>query len=123
MRTGLKLKTDFTDRRKAAQDAKAALLEKVKAKQNDPSVQARREERSAMVAARQEREAAKRVRLEQEKAEREAALLAEQAAAAEIAQQTAISERDKLIAHAMADQAAQKAKRDARYAARQARKN
>lgn len=114
--------TDFIDRRNAAKEAKAALLEKMKAKQNDPEAQARREEHAALVAAREEREAAKREQQRAEEAEREAARAAEAAAAAEAAEQAAVSERDKLIAQAMADQAAQKAKRDARYAARQSRK-
>ncbi|WP_182086432.1 DUF6481 family protein [Aureimonas sp. ME7] len=118
----MKTDTDFIDRRNAAKNAKAALLEKMKAKQNDPELEARRAERAAVVAAREEREAAKRRQRQEAEAEREAALAQERAAAKEAAEQAAVSERDKLIAQAMEDQAAQKAKRDARYAARQMRK-
>lgn len=114
---------DFTDRRKAAKDAKAALLEKMKAKQSDPELQARRAENAAVAAARAEREEAKRKQREEEKAKREAEEEAARVAAAELAAQSAASERDRLIAKMMEDQAAQKAKRDARYAARQNRKN
>jgi len=114
---------DFTDRRQAAKDAKAALLEKTKARQNDPALQARRAERAAVVAAREEREALKRQKREQEEAERKAQEQAEREAAEALAAQSAASEQDRLIAKAMEDQAAQKAKRDARYAARQNRKS
>ena len=114
--------TDFIDRRNTAKEAKAALLEKMKAKQNDPAAQARREERAAVAAARAEREAAKRDQRKAEEDERRAAEAAAAAEAAEAAEKAAVSERDKLIAQAMVDQAAQKAKRDARYAARQSRK-
>ncbi|NDW06048.1 DUF6481 family protein [Jiella pacifica] len=105
---------DFVERRAAAKDAKAALLEKVKAKQNDPAAEARRAERAAVVAAREEREAAKRAeaeKLARENAEREAA---EQAAKQ--------AEENKLINRMVEDEAARKAARDERYAARKARK-
>ncbi|WP_245415106.1 DUF6481 family protein [Aureimonas flava] len=114
--------TDFIDRRNAAKEAKAALLEKMKAKRNDPDAQARRDEHAAIVAARAEREAARREQQQAEQAEREAERAAQAAAEAEAAEQAAVSERDRLIAQTLADQAAQKAKRDARYAARQSRK-
>ncbi|HEY9057995.1 MAG TPA: DUF6481 family protein, partial [Aurantimonas sp.] len=55
---------DFVERRTAAQEAKAALLEKMKAKQNDPAAEARRAERAAIVAAREERQAKKRAEAE-----------------------------------------------------------
>ena len=113
--TSLKNKdADFVERRTAAKDAKAALLEKMKAKQNDPAVEARRAERAAIVAARNEREAAKRAeaeRLAREEAER---LEAEKAAKA--------AEDNKLINRMVEDEAARKAARDERYAARKARK-
>lgn len=118
----LKSQMDFADRRQAAKDAKTALLDKAKAWQNDPKAQARRTGRAAVVAAREEREAAKRRQREREQAERQLEVETQRAAAEEVAVQLAASEQERLIAQALADQAAQKAKRDTRYAARQSRK-
>jgi hypothetical protein len=124
----------FADRRNAASEAKKALLEKFKAKPapDDPEVLAKQAERKAILDARERRDAEK-ARLKQEKlvreaeerAAREAAaeaarLAAEEAAQAEAkAREAAESER---IARLLADEATLKAKRDARYAARKARK-
>ena len=114
-RTNLKSKdADFVERRTAAKDAKAALLEEVKARQADPAAEQRRAEHAAIVAAREEREAAKRAeadRIARETAEREEAEKAAKAA-----------EDNKLINRMVQDEAALKAARDERYAARKARK-
>lgn len=124
---------DFAERRNAASDAKQALLAKFKSRPNadDPSVLARQAERKAILEARAIREAEK-ARLKQErlareaaeaetrrKAEEEARLKAE-AEAADLARIKAAEEEEMLSAK-MALEAAQKAKRDARYAARKAR--
>ncbi|WP_370638377.1 DUF6481 family protein [Aurantimonas sp. VKM B-3413] len=105
---------DFVERRAAAKDAKAALLEKMKARKDDPAVEARRAERAAVVAARKEREAAKRE--EAEKLAREEAERQEAEKAAKSA------EENRLINQMVEDEAARKAARDERYAARKARK-
>lgn len=124
---------DFAERRTAANDARKALLEKYKAKPaaDDPAVLARQAERKAILQAREIREAEKarlkQERLVREAAEAEARLLAEEEArvkaeaeAAELARVRAAEEAEKL-AVAEALEAAQKAKRDARYAARKSR--
>jgi hypothetical protein len=101
---------DFAERRNAASDAKQALLAKFKSRPNadDPSVLARQAERKAILEARAIREAEEEARL---KAEAEAAELARIKAA----------EEEEMLSAKMALEAAQKAKRDARYAARKAR--
>ena len=113
--TNLKTKdADFVERRAAAKDAKAALLEKMKARKNDPAAEARRAERAVIVAAREEREDAKR-----EEADRIAREEAERQEAERTAKE---AEDNKLINRVVEDEAARKAARDARYAARKARK-
>lgn len=120
---------EFAERRSAAKDAKSALLEKAKAKQDDPATEARRAERAAIVAARVERQAVKRAdeerrkleeedRRKREEAERMAALEIQKAAEEE----ARLAESKKLVARVLEDEAARKAARDARYAARQNRK-
>jgi len=124
---------NFAERRDASVDAKRALLEKFKAKPtaDDPAVVARQVERQAILEAREKREAEK-ARLKQErlvreaaeaearrKAEEEARLQAE-AEAAELAKLREADEAAR-IAELLAVEAAQKAKRDARYAARKTR--
>ncbi|MDH6230936.1 vacuolar-type H+-ATPase subunit I/STV1 [Mesorhizobium soli] len=124
---------DFTERRNAATEAKKALLERFKARpdEDDPEVQARKAERQAILEARAIREAEK-ARLKREKLAREAAEKAvRQAAEAEarrVAEEAAAAERARLeaeeterLALELSDEAARKAKRDARYAARKAR--
>lgn len=105
----------FTDRQKAAQQAKQALLNKFRAQPgpDDPEVARRRAEREAIAANRakikQERETKKA-----EEARREA-----EAAAAEAGR--IAREKEEAAARQAALEAEQKAKRDARYAARKAR--
>lgn len=124
---------DIFERRNAANEAKKALLERFKAKpaDDDPAVQARKAERQAILEARAIREAEK-ARLRQERLEREARERAEREAAAEAArlaaEQAAAEEakrkeadENERIARLLADEAARKAKRDARYAARKQR--
>ena len=100
--------TDFNKRRDAAATAKQALLERFKSRPgpDDPEVAQRVAERTQIAEARAAREA-----------EKKAARLAEQKAReAEAALQAA-----KLAAEKRALEAAQKAERDRRYAARKAR--
>lgn len=105
----------FADRQKAAQRAKQDLLNKFRAQPgpDDPEVAKRRAEREAIAANRerlkQEREAA---RAEQKRREEEAAA----AEAARVAR-----EKEEETARLAALEAEQKAKRDARYAARKDR--
>ncbi|MBB3998542.1 hypothetical protein GGR04_002383 [Aureimonas pseudogalii] len=127
---------DFAGRRDTARQAKAALLEKAKAKLADPALEARRAERALVVAARAEREAARAKEAEAqalEEAERQR-VAAEVAAQEEAVRQEALEaelaaekakakEADKHVASFLRDEAALKAARDARYAARQARRN
>lgn len=105
----------FADRQKAAQQARQSLLNKFRAQPgpDDPEVARRRAEREAIAANRakikQEREAIKA-----EEARREA-----EAAAAEAAR--IAREKEEAAARMAALEVEQKAKRDARYAARKAR--
>ena len=117
---------NFAERRQTANDAKKALLEKFKARPaaDDPAVLAKQAERKAAADARAQREAErkeqKRAQAEREareRAEREAATAEAARAEAEAKQQ---AEKD-LVDRLLADEAARKAKRDARYAARKAR--
>lgn len=98
----MKNQDSFAERRKTATAAKAALLEKFKARpaDDDPEVMARA---AARLAAAEAKEQARLAKVEAEKAAREAA---EAEAAAQVE----------------ADAAAAKAARDARYAARKQRK-
>ena len=106
----------FTDRQKAAQEARKNLLNKFKQQPgpDDPAVAAKRAEREALAAKRAE---AKAVR-EAEKAEKKR--LEEEAKAAEAAR--IAREAEEAIARQAELEAEQKAKRDARYAARKAKR-
>lgn len=122
----------FAERRSAATDAVAERLAKFRAKSgpDDPAFLAREAERKTIAEARKIREAQRAAaKLEQlareaaEKVEREAALEAERIAAEEA---KAAEEATKgaalavLAARVIADEAARKAARDKRYAARKA---
>ena len=106
----------FTDRQKAAQEARRNLLDKFRSQPgaDDPAVVKRRAEREAIAArreqARQAREAAlaEQMRREEEAAAAEALRLAR--------------EKEEEAARLAALEAEQKAKRDARYAARKKKK-
>ena len=105
----------FADRQKAALRAKQKLLDKFRAqpKPDDPEVLQRRAEREAIVANREQaRLAREAVKAEQRRRE-------EETAAAETAR--IAREEEKAAAHQAALEAEQKAKRDARYAARKDR--
>jgi len=104
----------FGDRLQKAAEARQAMLHRAKRSADDPGVLQRAAERQAIVAAREARKEAK-ARAAAEQAVREEAEKAEQAA---IAALKAREEADL----AVAAQAEQKAKRDARYAARKKRK-
>jgi hypothetical protein len=123
----------FAERRKAAADAKARLIDQFKARPgpDDPAVRAKAAARQAIAEARAKRE---NERLLAEKARREAAeeLAAaqerarlEEQAAAEAAARAQAQERQQLehdrVARLLADEADRKARRDARYAARKQR--
>ena len=125
---------NFNDRKDAAAAAKAAMLAKLRERPgvDDPVVQAKLAERRAIIEAREKREA-EREAARKEKEAREAEARARQAAAeaeAEAerqrqleAEQRALEEaRLQRAAKIIADEAARKAARDARYAARKARR-
>lgn len=108
------------ERRKAAANAKQLLLNKFKAapKPNDPEMLAKRAEREAIAAAREARYA-ERERVKTEQAERQKTDAAERKAAEEATRAEGLK---KEADTAVADQAARKAERDRRYAARKARR-
>jgi Family of unknown function (DUF6481) len=105
----------FTDRQKAAQQAKKNLLNKFRAQPapDDPEVAKRRAEREAIAANRE------KARLAREAEKAEARRREEEAAAAEAAR--IAREKEEEEARLAAMEADQKAKRDARYAARKER--
>ena len=114
---------NFKDRATAAAEARKKLAEKFKAmpKPDDPRLQQLAAERKAIAEAREARMAERAVAKAEEEARKaeEAKLRAvEEARAAEEARKRAIEERAKQLQIA----AEQKAARDARYAARKARK-
>jgi hypothetical protein len=105
----------FTDRQKAAQQAKQNILNKFRSQPgaDDPAVLKRRAEREAIAAARvKAKEAREAEKAEQKRREEEAAA----ATAAQLAR-----EREEEAARQAALEAEQKAKRDARYAARKSK--
>ncbi|HYF56216.1 MAG TPA: DUF6481 family protein [Salinarimonas sp.] len=107
---------NFSERLQRAAEAKQAMLGRFKARpaEDDPSVAARRAEREAISAAREVR-SAERKAAEDAMAERRAIEAAETERQAEIARTRAVEEEGERAAQ-------QKAARDARYAARKARK-
>lgn len=116
-----KLKTGFEDRLKTAAAAKQALLDKLKPKTTvtDPQHAERADLRAAeLVAVREERAAAK-VAKREATAAAEAAVVAAQAADEDAVLQAKRGQRKERKALSAADA---KAKRDAKYAARQARR-
>jgi hypothetical protein len=122
---------DLADRRRAAADAKAALLRAYRATQEaaEPTRLARQEELVAIAAARDERREerdrqkaeAQALQREQERVEAEAAAWQEAAAVAARAEIKAQEKADSMIARVIQDEAARKADRDRRYANRKAR--
>jgi hypothetical protein len=102
----------FSDRQKAAQQAKQNLLNKFRAQPgpDDPEVAKRRAEREAVAAKREQ------VRLEREVAKAEQARVEAEAAAAEAVR--IAREKEQETERLAALEVDQKAKRDARYAAR-----
>lgn len=117
---------DFADRRSTAADAKAQLLEAYKTAKEvaEPTRLARQAERMTLVEARDARRA-ERDRLKLEQQTRLELVAAEEKATAEAAA-TAETEARKgaenaRIARLVEDEAARKAERDRRYAARKAR--
>ncbi|MFA1626871.1 DUF6481 family protein [Rhizobium mongolense] len=118
---------NFANRRKAANEAKQHLLDKLKAapKADDPEMVARRAERRATAEARELRRA-ERVKSKQEEAERNLAAAAALADAANAEARAKAEEREtqerERIARVISDEADRKAERDRRYAARKARR-
>ena len=119
--------SEFSDRRKTAAEAKAALLRSYRAAQEaaEPTREAKQAERLAIAEAREARRAAReqskleeQKRSEAEAAEREAALAAAARAEAE-ARAAADTNR---TARVLKDEATRKAERDLRYANRKARR-
>ena len=106
---------NFSDRQKAAQQARQNILEKFRSRPgpDDPAVQARAAERAAVAAAREQ------ARIARETAKAEQKRLEEEAAAAEAAR--IAREKEEEVERLAALEADQKAKRDARYAARKER--
>ena len=109
-------KDNFNDRKEAAANAKRALLARFKAQPgpDDPAVQQRMAERAAIAEAREARMAERRVAREADEARKAEEARAAQVAAAAAAAEAAARARELAIE--------QKAARDARYAARKARK-
>jgi Family of unknown function (DUF6481) len=107
---------DFADRQKAALEAKRNLLDKFRAQPaaDDPAVVKRRSEREAIAAKREE------VRQAREVAQAEQKRHDEEAAAAEAIR--IAREREEETERLAALELEQKAKRDARYAARKKKK-
>lgn len=105
----------FTDRQKAALQAKQKLLDKFRAqpKPDDPEVMKRRAEREAIAANRENARLARETAKAEQKRREEEAVAAE---AARIAR-----EKEESAARQAVLEAEQKAKRDARYAARKER--
>jgi len=118
---------DLSDRRKAATDAKKALLETYRAAKTaaEPTLLAKQAERAAVAEAREQRRA-ERDRQKIEERERELAEAAERTAAAEAGARAEAEAREaadkQRIARVIEDEAARKAERDRRYANRKARK-
>jgi hypothetical protein len=116
----------FTDRLETAAKAKQALLEKARQKDptKDPEFAARQEARLAAAHAREERETERRnARLAEQarvKAEREAEAARRAAESAAEAERIRLGKRP--VSKPALSEAEQKALRDARYAARKARK-
>ena len=113
----------FTDRAEAAAAAKKAMLEKFRAKPapDDPAVLARQAERKAIAEAREIRAAERKLAQEAEAVRRQAE---DQARLAELAAQAAAEAQRKLEQAARDEEikALRKAERDAKYAARKARR-
>ncbi len=115
-------KDKFADRQQAAAKAKAALQERFKTRPapDDPEVLARQAERRAIIEAREAREAEREIARAAEK-ERQAELARLEAVAREEQKARELQELMDQQEREVALKAAQKAARDARYAARKAR--
>ncbi len=109
-------KDSFDDRRKAAEAAKRAIAEKFRAqpRPDDPAVQERQAALMAVAKAREERQAARKAERAAEAARLAAEKKAQEAEAARLAAEKVAAER--------ALELERKAARDARYAARKARR-
>lgn len=108
----------ITDRLANQAKSKQALIERFKAKVDDPAVLQKQAERAAVAAAREQRQAERKAAKEAEALRRKEE--AERLAAEQAAREAAEREEAERLAEAMA--AEQKKKRDERYAARKKRK-
>ena len=123
-----KFSPDFTDRQKASAEAKKVLLDKMRANapQNRPGFLERQAERAAVAEARDKRQAEREVKkaaeAEQRAKEAAAAKLAKEAEA-EAARVAAELEKNRAAIELAELRSQQKANRDAKYAARQARRD
>jgi len=114
---------DFNDRATAAAKAKQALIEKFRARPgpDDPSVQAKIAERLAIAEAREKRDQERKLVKEAEAARKAAEELERLAEAARKAAEKTAEEKARKL-DLLAIEAERKAARDARYAARKARR-
>lgn len=117
---------DLSDRRNGSANAKKALLENFRAAKEaaQPHLAARLAERQAIAAAREERAAEReRIRLAEQQRIRDEqeALAAEKEKLARAATEEREAAERSRIARVVEDEAARKAERDRRYAARKAR--
>ena len=119
-------KTELSERRSTAMDAKVALLQAYRAAKEaaEPLREAREQERIELARAREARQAARdqakreeQARLEAETREREAAIAKAATAEADARERA----QDQRIARVLDDEAMRKAMRDQRYAARKLR--
>lgn len=119
-------KTELSERRSTAIDAKVALLQAYRAAKEaaEPLREAREQERMEIARAREARQAARdqakreeQARLEAETREREAAIAKAATAEADARERA----QDQRIARVLDDEAMRKAMRDQRYAARKLR--
>ena len=106
----------FTDRQKAAQEARKSILNKFRSQPSpdDPAVKARQAQREALAAERA------KAKLAREAAETERKRVKEEEAAKAAAQ--LLREKEEALARQATLEAEQKALRDARYAARKNKK-
>ena len=114
---------DFADRATSAAKAKQALIEKFRARPgpDDPAVQAKVAERLAIAEAREKRDQERKLTKEAEAARKAVEELERQAEAARKAAEKTEEEKARKL-DLLAMEADRKAARDARYAARKARK-
>jgi len=113
---------DFGERLSTAATAKQAVLERFRSKSNDPDFLKKQAERLAIAQARDERAAARKAAREAQEAAERAAREAKEAAERAEREEREARERAEAAAWKAALEEEKKKERDARYAARKARK-